>query len=308
MSTSAPVNKSWIEGWFKGFDEYIDSVRPTEKTVLEKEVEETFSNFKKGLDSDIESKLTRKYDDLKPGFKAEVLLREKGNLLFQKEFSSREEFESFIGEFEKEHKAQNEEQQQSFLKRLIMPLRTQDLRSFAGDLFCPNLLTSIVNADHIALRLFSLIVDIATCPIRLVASPFRIHYNNRNPKTENPVKKLLQKEGKVPEFKGNIVKLCYKVSDIAIRDLSENKNQPENKTPSTSNEKSEEVKYQRANETIQVGSMEVAVGKRGLLGGTKCESHTKVTSIPYTGDGKEWVLECYSEGESSIKSESLGFS
>lgn len=87
-------------------------------------------------------------------------------------------------------------------------IRTNSWKNIAKDLFLPSFVNQIEKTHHIALKLFALITDLLTLPIRLIGLYFRYKKNSQHPKESHPLYQYLLKEEVPPDLlKGEFVRV-----------------------------------------------------------------------------------------------------
>lgn len=125
-----------------------------------------------------------------PNFSGHIVVENmKGNELFRKEINSTDQIREFIqanGESTPYH---------SILKACFIPIRTQNWPILAKDLFLPTFINRALKIDNVALRVFascfSIILDLMTLIPRLITTPFRISYNNKQNRNNHPLLRVV---------------------------------------------------------------------------------------------------------------------
>lgn len=153
---------------------------------------------------------------LNPGFSGSISVMGKSNELYRQEIHSFKEATDFVNKYGKSVPGE------SLWKATIIPLRTDNWKDFAIDLFLPTFINHAIKVDNIALKiiasLFAIALDIITFIPRLVASPFRAIYNNKH-KSEHPLEGLLKDKPKFTQAaKSGVLKIQVKFENVAIQE------------------------------------------------------------------------------------------
>jgi len=154
---------------------------------------------------------------LKPVSSISVVIENESNKerLLVKKFSSVEEYYSFIDKYGKSVSSY------SLLKSTLIPLRTDNWKDFAKDIFLPTFVNHALRINNFVLRIFAsifaLTLDVITFIPRVIVSPFRAIYNHKNHKNKikHPLISLIENNPHSAEsIKSGIVKLRVKFQDI----------------------------------------------------------------------------------------------
>jgi hypothetical protein len=213
------------------------------------------------------------------GFSGVVQIKDvEGDILYQKDFLSQKEIETFIQQYGKS------KQGYSLLQSAFIPLRTQNLKDF----FLPAFVNFSLKINNIALKIiasiFAIALDVVSLPIRFFMTPFCIYYNYKNPETEHPVINLIRESPLSQKaIIDNFVHLCYEVQDVQRSD------------PSAPDE--EGNTFQNAAGTAVKGTIQVALRR---MPGIVAQSSEEETIASYVGmNGGDWEVENSTKRSSS---------
>ena len=111
----------------------------------------------------------------------------------------------------------------------VVPLRIDDWRNFATDLFLPNFLTNSFKVHEFYtmhdfyqsrafyLHAFALSSDLATLPVRMVTAPFWAVYKCACPEEKHPILDLIENNGDSEEaIRAGIVTLISDIEECAL--------------------------------------------------------------------------------------------
>lgn len=206
--------------------------------------------------------------NLTPGFRANIQIQDAQNqTLFEKDVNSSDEVKEFVNKYGKSKEGWG------LFHSTVMPLRTDNFKDFAIDLFLPTFVHFAQKINNFAQKLFASVCaiafDLLTFPVRLLTAPFRIHYNYKHPEEEHPMMQL------IPATKESVVTLCTKEENVEI-DLIRRGNG---------------VIEQNAKRTAI--SEKIRVALKTLPGGTITYTSTEKEAEHYlrTDDEEEWVPE-----------------
>lgn len=116
----------------------------------------------------------------------------KGNRFYHQNINDPSEAEAFIKANGISTKSHN------WLKAIIIPTRTDNLKDFLKDIFLPTFVNQALNINNIALRLFAsffaLALDVITLLPRLCVAPFKVKYDRSHPQPIHPLNEELGKK------------------------------------------------------------------------------------------------------------------
>lgn len=219
--------------------------------------------------------------NLVDGFQANIQLKNKqGAIIWQKPFASKDEFSEFI--------KQNGHSKNgwSLLRGTVIPLRTESLKHFTKDLFLPTFVNFSLKINNLALRViastFAVALDMITLPVRLLTTPYRIHYNCQNPEAEHPLVKLINQDQRQKQIEEDVLSLCYETHDVQI-------NAPVEEMGDS---------YQTAKGHTVKGTIQVALKR--IPGGIKTQSSENEEFASYLRCKGDWVVQGFASYSSSI--------
>jgi hypothetical protein len=217
---------------------------------------------------------------LTPGYLANIQLRDaRSNILYQCRCTADEQVKEFIGKYAKSRDGY------SLLQSAIFPLRTDNLKNYAEDLFLPTFIHYSSKVNNFVLKflssIFAVAFDIVTIPIRIITTPIQLYYNNIH-EEKHPIINLIQNDHLAQNvIQNNSVNLCYEVQNV----------QMSNPTYESGNT------YQKAAKSMIKGSIQIAL--KSLPGGIKKQSQEEEEKTSYLGMNDNWVVENYSKNSSS---------
>lgn len=213
---------------------------------------------------------------LNPGFQATVEIRDNHTILFQKTCATSQELQGFISKYSTSKPGW------SWIKSTVMPLRTDHLKNYATDLFFPTCVHFSLKINNKAVRIIlsslAVIFDLATLPIRAVATPFRFKYNRSHPEQNHPLVDLLQDRVK----NLSSVQMNFKVENTLI---------------TTKTTDIEGHSFQNGTQTINEGTVRLALKR--MPGGITSKSSQSSSTCHYLIMDGEWVLENSNQSSSS---------
>ncbi len=146
---------------------------------------------------------------LTPGFQGHIRIEDSQHRgLYQKDCATTQEVKDFV------NANGGSKIGYGLTEMLVMPLRTDNLKDFATDLFLPTFFHFALKVENVVLRalasIVAIVVDVATVLIRLVATPIRFYYNTQYPEPVHPLVSLL---GQNPTSKqaleeGTVILIC----------------------------------------------------------------------------------------------------
>lgn len=152
---------------------------------------------------------------LNPGFSGIVSIKNDQVELYRKNVQSPAEAQNFINTYGKSVRGY------TLWRASLIPLRLDNWKDFAKDLFLPTFINFALKVNNIALKIFAspfaIAFDVLTLIPRLLLTPLRFHYNGKN-KQEHPLVALIKDKPDAAEsLKSGIVNLHVKMEQIDIK-------------------------------------------------------------------------------------------
>jgi hypothetical protein len=221
---------------------------------------------------------------LVPGFQSHVRIEDSHKtVLYQKNCASPQEMQDFVQRYSRSKEGWG------LLETLVMPLRTEPLTDLAQDLFFPTLIHFALKVENVVLRILASIVaamvDLATLPLRLLATPIRFWYNAQYPEPLHPLIGLLRNNPAAKEaIEEGTVELICEMEKVSMEPIQQE----------------EGHQFQEAQDARVKATSYIALKR--LPGGVEKEMTVERKSASYLSMDGEWTQMGSSSGISSEKS------
>lgn len=198
-----------------------------------------------------------------PKYSGQIKIYNKqGDELWKQEIFSSKEAQEFMQKYGKTF------QKPDWLKATILPIRTDNLKNFAEDLFLPTFVNQTLKIHNVGLRsfasIFAIVLDVMTFIPRLLTSPFKAFYDHYKKEPEHPLNSLLKKQ----------------IDQLDIQIYQEN-------IDLKNDDKDSNIKY--ANKTAE--KVHFWIATKAVPGLETKNSSCEMYKVGYMSDNGEWVIE-----------------